>query len=880
MWDGLNLGAQMVELPTGTVTFLFSDIEGSTRLLHELGDRYADALEQHRRLLREAFDRHGGVEVGTEGDSFFVAFARARDGLAAAADGQRALASYRWPADLPFRVRMGLHTGEPLVTGSNYVGVDVHRAARVMAAGHGGQIVLSQTTADLSAGDLPEATSLRDLGEHSLKDLTLPQRLFQLSVDGLPDTFPPLKTLGTRPTNLPAQPTPLIGREREVSELEQLLGRSDVRLVTLTGPGGTGKTRLALQLGAELIEGFAAGVFVVDLAPVRDPALVLSTVAQTLALHEQPGQTLEETLGEYLRDKELLLLLDNLEQLLDAAPRLAEVLAAASRLKLLATSRSPLRLAAEHQYPLETLADGDALALFLARARAARPDFALDGQQETVAEICRRLDNLPLAIELAAARIRAVSPDAILARLESRLRLLTGGARDLPERQQTLRAAIDWSSDLLSAEERALFRRLGVFVGGCTVEAAEAVCDPGGELGTDVLDGLTSLVDKSLLRPGREAAGEPRFWMLETIREYATGLVLESGELDDLRRRHAEHFLSLAEEAVKVVTGGEQALWWARLDADHDNLRAALAWSASTGEIETELRLVSALYYFWVVRGYFNEGRRWLEGALARGGSAPAALRASALDGAAGIAYRQGDYEHSRSLFEMSLGLCRALGDELGTARMLGSLANIAVAEGEYERAMAEYEEARAKLDELGDRGRVAQVVANMGAVANVQGRFELGRSLSEEALALQRELGNSEAATISLYNLARIDLRTGRLADAAELFRQCLESALELEYRELIAYCLQAGSEIAAANDDPERAARLLGAADVLFDELGVIKLGEEAESYEETVRTLGQHLGEEAFEATRAEGRATSLDQTVADVLDLLDAMRRHSP
>jgi predicted ATPase/class 3 adenylate cyclase len=869
----------MTELPTGTVTFLFSDIEGSTRLAHELGDRYADALEQHRRLLREAFDRHDGVEVGTEGDSFFVAFARARDALAAAADGQRALAASRWPGDLPFRVRIGLHTGEALVTGSNYVGVDVHRAARVMAAGHGGQIVLSQTTANLAADDLPEATSLRDLGEHSLKDLTVPQRLFQLIVDGIPDAFPALRTLGARPTNLPAQPTPLIGREREVAELQELLGRSDVRLVTLTGPGGTGKTRLALQLGAELIEGFAAGVFVVDLSPIRDTALVLPTIAQALALREQPGQSLEQTLDEYLRDKELLLLLDNLEQLLDVAPRLAEGLAAASGLKVLATSRSPLRLAAEHHYPLETLADEDALTLFLARARAARPDFALDGQRETVAEICRRLDNLPLAIELAAARVRAVSPDAILARLESRLRLLTGGARDLPERQQTLRAAIDWSYDLLTHDERALFRRLGVFVGGCTLEAAEALCDPGGELAIDVLDGLSSLVDKSLLRPGREVAGEPRFWMLETIREYATHRLGESDELEDLRRRHAEHFLALAEESAKVAYGGEQALWWARLDADHDNLRAALSWSASTGEIETELRLANALYYFWIVRGYLAEGRRWLDEAIARSGSAPDALRASALYAAAGFAYRQGDYERARALFETSLDLYRGLGDELGTAMSVGSLANMAVAEGEYERAMAEYEEARALFRQLGDTSRLGQIVANMGDVANIQRRFELARRLCEEGLALQREVGNTEAATISLNNIGRIELRTGHPAAAAERFRECLESAIELEYPELIAYCLQGSSDVAAATNDPDRAARLLGAADALFAELGVIRLGSEAESYEEAVRTLEAQLGKGALEEARAGGRAATLDDAVADALGLLEAAQGES-
>jgi predicted ATPase/class 3 adenylate cyclase len=618
-----NLLGRMAELPTGTVTFLFSDIEGSTRLAHELGDRYADALERHRRLLRQAFDRHDGVEVGTEGDSFFVAFARARDALAAAADGQRALAANRWPGDLPFRVRIGLHTGEALVTGSNYVGVDVHRAARVMAAGHGGQIVLSQTTANLAAHDLPDATSLRDLGEHSLKDLTRPQRLFQLNVEGLPDAFPSLRTLGTRPTNLPAQLTPLLGREREVAELGELVGRSDVRLVTLTGPGGTGKTRLALQLGAELIEGFAAGVFVVDLAPIRDPALVLPTIARTLALREQPGA---DSGGDAQRvpPRQGAAPLARQSR---AAPRRCPEARRGSRRRVeaQAAGHQSLPASARRRAALPTrdaCRRGRAHALPRSRARRSprlrARRAARDGRGD-----------LPPSRQPSArdrARGGACSrglPDAILARLESCLRLLTGGARDLPERQQTLRAAIDWSYDLLSDEERALFRRLGVFVGGCTLEAAEAVCDTGGELAIDVFDGLTSLVDKSLLRPGRELAGEPRFWMLETIREYATDLLHASDELEDLRRRHAEHFLSLAEEAVKVATGGEQALWWARLDADHDNLRAALSWSASTGEIETELRLASALYYFWIVRGYLAEGRRWLEGAIARGGSAP-----------------------------------------------------------------------------------------------------------------------------------------------------------------------------------------------------------------------------------------------------------------
>jgi predicted ATPase/class 3 adenylate cyclase len=866
----------MPDLPTGTITFLFTDIEGSTRLLEELGPKhYADALAQHRELVRAAVAAHGGVDRGTEGDSFFCVFTSAPNAVAAAADAQRALQRHDWPKGAQLRVRMGLHTGTPLVT-DDYVGVDVHRGARIMSAGHGGQVLMSEITRDLVADLLPEGTSIRDVGEHRLKDLGRPQRLYQLLVEGLASEFPPLKTLESRHTNLPAQPTPLIGRDRELAELLGLLGRIDVRLVTLTGPGGTGKTRLALQLGAESVDAFAAGVFFVALAPIREPSLVLPVVAETLGLREQPGQAIEETLGDFLRDKQLLLLLDNLEQLVDVAPRLAELLANAPGLKLLATSRSPLRLAAEQQYPLETLADNDALELFLARARAVRPDFALDGQGGTIAEICRRLDNLPLAIELAASRARAVSPDAILKRLETRLKLLTGGARELPERQQTLRAAIDWSHDLLSDDERALFRRLAVFVGGCTLEAAEAVCDPLGEFSSDVLDGLTSLVDKSLVRPGREVEGEPRFWMLQTIREYAAERLEQAGELYEVRGRHAEHFLGLAEEAAKIAFGGEQAEWWARLDADHDNEREALAWAAAN-QREIELRLVNALWYFWSVRGHLSEGRRWLEDAIAATDPGHEALRAKAASAAGALAYRQGDYERARTLADASFDLNRELGNELETARALGELGNIAVALGEYDQAMAKYAESSDLFRKLDDRGRLAQVLANMGAVANMRADYEVGRRLGNEALELQQESGNTEAAAISLHNLARIDLRTGRPAGAADLLHQSLDAARQLDYRELIAYCLEACSELAVVGQDYERAARFLGSSEALFAELGVPMSADEAESYEETARALNEALGEQRLEAERAAGRATAVAEIVVDALQFAAAVRR---
>ncbi len=507
--------------PSGTVTLVFSDIEGSTRVLQRSGDSYAELLAMHRDLIREAFARHHAFEVDMQGDAFFVTFASASDAAAAAADAQRALAAHDWPDDNEIRVRMGLHTGEPRLIGDRYVGIDVHHGARVMAAGHGGQVLVSESTRAL----LDDRVRLRDLGEHRLKDLTGPQHLYQLEIEGLPAEFPPLNTLDSRPTNLPALPSAFIGRARELADVEALLAREDLRLLTLTGAGGAGKTRLALQVAAEAIEQFPNGVFFVSLSPVRDWELVVPTIAQTLGLREYPGETMLETLEGYVSERQLLLLLDNLEHVVAAAPAISGLLAAAPGLRVLATSRTPLHLSGERTYAVPPLAlpdrerpanaadleESEAVRLFVERAHAAATDFALtDDNAEAVAEICVRLDGLPLAIELAAPRVRALTPAALLRRLDQRLKLLTGGAQDLDERQRTLRATIEWSHDLLLEDEKVLFARLGSFVGGCRLEAAEALCDPDGSLETDVLDGLGSLLEKSLLRrrdgPGRRAA--------------------------------------------------------------------------------------------------------------------------------------------------------------------------------------------------------------------------------------------------------------------------------------------------------------------------------------------------------------------------------------
>ncbi|HUG38092.1 MAG TPA: AAA family ATPase, partial [Candidatus Limnocylindrales bacterium] len=598
------------------------------------------------------------------------------------AEAQRALAAHPWPDGADLRVRMGLHTGEPTPSGGGYVGLDLHRAARICAAGHGGQVLLSDAIRGLAGRAVPDGVGLRDLGEHRLKDLQHPEHLFQLLIPGLPSEFPPLRTLEARPHNLPLQATTLLGRAREVAAARERVLRDDVRLLTLTGPGGTGKTRLALQVAAELIDHFADGVFFVPLAPISDPGLVASTVALTLGIRDPGGRPVLENLREHLRDRQILLVLDNFEQILLAAPLVGELLAVCRGLKVLVTSRAPLELRGEQEFPVPPLALPDpkhpppiealgqygAVALFIERATAIRPDFAVTNDNApAVAEICVRLDGLPLAIELAAVWIRLLSPQAMLTRLERRLPLLTGGARDLPARQQTLRGAIAWSYDLLDEGERALFRRLAIFVGGCTLEAAEAVCNPEGDLGLDVLDGVASLVAKSLLRQEEGPEGEPRFGMLETIREYG----LEQLEADATRGRHAAFFLAFAEEAEPKLLGAEQVTWLQRLEAEHDNFRAVLGRSR-VGEVAADvgLRLAGALQWYWRVRGLLGEGRGWAETMLALpGAAARTAARARALNAAARLANLQADYTAARPLALESAAIAREVGDLAGVAR-------------------------------------------------------------------------------------------------------------------------------------------------------------------------------------------------------------------
>jgi predicted ATPase len=808
-------------LPTGTVTFLFSDIEGSTRLLDELGAKgYAEALAEHRRVMREAFAAHGGVEVDMQGDAFFVAFPDARGALSAAGKAQHALAAE------PVRVRMGLHTGEPLVTDEGYVGIDVHRGARVMSAGHGGQVLVSEAT----YAQLDRANGLVDLGLHRLKDLTEPQRLWQLG-EG---EFPPLKTLYQ--TNLPVQPTPLVGREEELDRVVELLEGS--RLLTLTGAGGSGKTRLALQAAAELVDEFKDGVWWVALSALRDPGLVEPTIAHVV------GAT--DGLREHLRGKQTLLLLDNFEQLLEAAPQISTLLAEAPDVRVLATSRERLAVAAEQEYAVPTMPSTEAVALFTARARQLDPDFEPD---DTVAEICRRLDGLPLAVELAAARVKALTAVQILELLGGSLDLLTAGARDAPDRQKTLRATMEWSYDLLDENESALFGRIGVFAGSFDLKAFTAVC------GGDV-DALAALVDKSLLR--RTAEG--RFFMLETIREYAAERLDETTEAEELRRRHAEVFVGLAEQADAGLKSAEQGAWLDRLEAEIDNFRSALRWSLEGAEPEAGFRLCSALMGFWFKRDHLLEAAGWLDLAVSRLSEAPPSAQGRVLQAAGSAALLSNEFDRARPLAERAVTAAREAGDRLTEALAIEDLGAIARGENDIERAITLTEQALAMLRDLGATYWTASALHLLAEYRRDVGEYDRARGLFEEAIGLWLADGCSLDAAYTIHSLGDLALDTGDLADAEKRYLESLELLKQSGAGAAVSSCLAGLSAVAAANDASERAARLWGAVEGVERSIGMSMVAFERARYEPRVQNAC-----EREPAALAEGRKLDLASAI---------------
>ena len=814
----------MREIPSGTVTFLFTDIEGSTRLLHELGDAYADALAEHRRVLRDAFERHDGVEVDTQGDAFFVAYARAGGALEAAREAQAGL------EEGPIRVRIGVHTGEPLVTDEGYVGIDVHRAARIAAVGHGGQVLVSAATTALVD---PSNTVLLDLGEHRLKDLTAPERLYQLG-DG---EFPPLKSLNQ--SNLPEQPTPFVGRENELAEVLRLVGDPDVRLLTLTGPGGSGKTRLAVQAAAEVVDEHEHGVWWVGLQAVREPELVLPTIAATLGALGEPA--------EHIGERRMLLLLDNLEQVVEAAPSLGELLAACPNLRLLSTSREPLRLAAEREYAVPPFVEQEGVGFFVGRARAARADFQPD---DDVREICSRLDHLPLALELAAARVRALSSAQILERLEQGLPLLTRGSRDVPERQRTLRATIAWSHDLLSLEEQELFRRLAVFAGRSTLEAADQVAD--GDLDT-----LQSLVEKSLLRFDGE-----RYSMLETIREYAVEQLEESGEAAEVRGRHVQFFLALAEATSSAAEAGYGGRY--RLPPDQDNFRAAIDWSLATAEIELGLRVAVALEQFWVISDPW-EGMRRFEALLAGAGEVDPLLRARALRCYSGSLHVAGNYEQAREVLEESLSLFRAAGDDEGVAVILHRLAVADLAMGKTAGVRELLEESVDLFREVGTGRGEAEAFGAFGYLAQAEGNLERAVELYTESGQWAAEIGFEWWHRDMLIAVADAKLELGRFDEAEPDAREALSLAHRMNDRRGMIWGLVLLAWVASARGDARRAGGLWGAVEAEHERRPVGQWEANREVYAERVRAGG---GRE-FTRAREEGRRLSLERAVEEAL-----------
>jgi predicted ATPase len=821
--------------PLGTVTFLFSDIEGSTRLLQELGDRYADVLAEHRRVLRREFARYGGVEVGTEGDSFFVAFAKASDALAAAAAARDALASG------PIRVRIGLHTGEPTVTEEGYVGIDVHRAARIAAAGHGGQILVSQATRDLAGAD-----RLRDLGVHRLKDLAAPERLYQLDED----EFPPLRSVDQ--TNLPVQPTPFVGRERELVELLALLDSH--RIVTLTGPGGSGKTRLALQAAAESVERYGDGVWFISLGAVRDPRLIEPTIARVVGGPDD--------LDEFLTGKRILLVLDNLEQLLpDAADVVLRLHA-----RILATSRSRLNVAAEQEFPLSTLPIDDAATLFTQRARQLQPDFEPD---TTVREIAERLDGLPLALELAAGRVKVLTAGQILERLGRGLDLLTSGAHDSPERQRTLRGTIEWSYQLLSADEQRLFTQLAVFAGSFGLEAAETVCSA-------ELDVLQSLVDQSLLRHGEDG----RFFVLATIREFALEKLRDLSDTSSLRRRHDDYYVGVAGQLdSRERLSGLRDLSAESLDRFERELpsfRAALSGLLASGRHEGVLRLGAALWRFWLNRAQYREAADWLEKAPVDDVTLPSDVRAAALGAAGGIAYfTHDDVDGAERYWREAFELRRGQDDPVELGASLSRLASVAWRRGDLDRAIAYHNQALPLFERAGAESLILTELHWLGDAFRDRGDYDEGERFLEETARRAREHGFEQQLTSTLHSLGDLSLDREDPETALHRFADALEYAVATGSRRVQVYCI-AGIACAVLQQGDERTAvRLWGIAEAQERRLGFRMLLTERQRYERLIVGVRERIGA-SYEAERSGGAGLTLEQAVAEAQQHLPAER----
>ena len=882
----------MPERPRGTVTFLFTDIEGSTRLWQQYPEGMKPALSEHDRLMRDAIESRNGYVFKTIGDAFCAAFATAADAVAAALEAREKLSAARWGEIDTIRARMALHTGTAEEREGDYFGQTLNRVARLLSTGHGGQILISQPTYELVRDSFPESALIEDLGEHRLKDLTRPEHVYQVVTSGPSNEFPALKSQDAKPNNLPIQATRLIGRENEVSAVVQLLRRDDVRLVTLTGPGGTGKTRLSLQVAGEMLAEFENGVFFIGLAPISDPDLVVGAIAQALGLQDVSGRPLIDSLTSFLKNRHLLLLLDNFEQIISAAPLVAGLLKECPTLSVLVTSREVLRLSGEFDYAvpvltipkrpqnrgawnasLPELTQFESVQLFIERAAAIMPEFEVTGENApAIAEICYRLDGLPLAIELAVARIHVLSPLEILSRLERQLPALGEGARDLPDRQRTLASTIAWSYDLLEASEKFLFRRIAVFVGGFTLDSAEAVCGGRSEESADIdmLDGFTSLTDKSLIKRDRAARGS-RFMMLETIHAYAAERLEESGEGEEMRRRHAEYFTTLSASAEVGLTGPEQLQWRDRMIAEFNNLRVALLWLEKDNP-ETASRALSGLWWFLGIAGLAGEGFERLEILSARPEISDSA-RVRATYAAALLASIQGEYERALQLGKEALQLARSFDDNKETATALFALSLTQYFKGNFDEVRKMSNEGMNLSAETGDKWIFAHLQRALGLAEGHLGNYGRGTELLEECVTRFREIGDALDVAYTLRNLGLIKLLSGDHGGVADLCRESLSISRKMEDKWSMARALINLASVAASSEGgAERAARLFGVSQALYDDIGARVSPSEKAMYDENVTKAKNAIGnDKTFDALWREGRSMSLDQAIEYALKI---------
>jgi predicted ATPase/class 3 adenylate cyclase len=878
-----------IQLPTGTVTFLFTDIEGSTRLAQEHPDRWEALRARHHAILQSACETNHGYVFQVIGDAFCAAFHTAKDGLAAAIDAQRKLQTEDWD-EAPIKVRMGIHTGSAELHDTEYRGyLTMAKVQRVMSVAYGGQILASNASAELLHNEMPKGINLRDMKEHRLKGLPISERLWQVMVSELQQDFPPLQSLNEIPNNLPIQVTSFIGREQHIVETKQLL--LSTHLLTLTGSGGMGKTRLSLHLAAEVLDTFKNGVWLIELAPLSDPIAVPFTVASVLGLREEPGRPLINTLIAWLGDKELLLILDNCEHLLEACAKFVDqVLHASNTTRILATSREALGIAGESIYRVPSLQTPkpeekikidqfeqyDAVRLFIDRATKSLSTFRVtNANSPAVAQICYRLDGIPLAIELAAARVKALSVEKIAERLDDRFRLLTGGSRTALPRQQTLRAMIDWSHSLLSDPERILFKRLSVFTGGWTVDSAEQVCSSDGLEPADILDLNTHLVDKSLVIM-EDGADGIRYQMLETIRQYAVDKLETSGEADIFRKRHADYFSNLAEEVEKHQVKPEHAEWLNLLEEERDNLREALKWAAIHDQDGIFLQLAGNSWRFWLMRGPITEGRSWLDQAVQLYESNPnsmkSALASDIFSGAGDMARFQGDFERALRLKRQNLELCRQQGNERRVAAILHGMATIYSLMGNCERSLALAEEGVALRRKLGNPLGVSHALSALWFALMCLDRPQEAREAVEEAMLIDRARQYHEGLVDDLITLIFIAVRQSRYEDAQRILKELVPLSEGTADQMLRATGMYAMATLAAARGQAHQAARLLGIADQIAARGGFqVEIPGQAwfkHTIQETKSFIGEAVWEQEYQAgySFAEKNGLTMEQSLA--------------